>query len=191
VRQNVRRSHKYDLEFRLSSDHGPCYDLLRRTLRAHGTPFHGRRFFRLLQLHLGERIRFSEVRHDDRVVAAGVVVRFKKTIITPYIGSLHASRAMRTNYCQYWGLVEHCIEEGITRFEMGRSPRETTHSRFKLKWGCREVPIYYNYRMVSPAKPYRSVSRPTATQRMATEVWKRLPLAATTAIGPRLFRYIP
>ena len=33
VRQNIRKSRRNELEFRLSESHGPCYDLLRRTLR--------------------------------------------------------------------------------------------------------------------------------------------------------------
>ena len=191
VRQNVRKSRTHDLRFRLSQDHRPCYDLLRRTLRAHGTPFHDKRFFRLLEKHCRRRVRYSEVWQGQRIVAGGVTIRYKQTMITPYIGSLAGSRALRPNYHQYWGLIEHCDAEGIRRFEMGRSPRGSTHSSFKKKWGCDEMPLFHNYRVVSSSRGYRSVSRPSATHRMATKIWKRLPLALTTLLGPRLFRYIP
>jgi len=191
VRQNIRKSRKQDLRFRLSTDHGPCFQLLRRTLRAHGTPFHGARFFELLEKHLGDRVRYSEVRHQDRLVAGGIVVRFKRSIITPYIGSLAESRALRSNYFQYWKIVEHCAAEGVNEFQMGRSPRGSTHARFKAKWGCEERQAYYNYLVVNPRKSYRAVSRPSPLYVLATRVWQRLPLSLTTAIGPRLFRYIP
>jgi len=191
VRQNVRRSRAQALEFRVVADFEACYGLLRRTLRAHGTPFHGRRFFELLTERLGERVGFSEVRDAGRLVAAGVVIRDRQTIITPYIGSLARSRSGRANYAQYWGLIEHFAARGVRRFDMGRSPRGSTHARFKLKWGCAELPVYYNYAVVRPGGRYRSVSRPSALNLLAVRVWRRLPLAVTSALGPRLFRYIP
>jgi hypothetical protein len=129
--------------------------------------------------------------HGDRLVAGGVVIRDKESIITPYIGSLARFRALRPNYLQYWGLVEHCATEGLSRFDMGRSPRGSTHAQFKTKWGCREVPVSYSYLVIDPRKRYRSVSRPTAVQRWATRVWTRLPLVVTTTIGPKLYRHIP
>lgn len=191
VRQNIRKSRGNDLEFRLTGDYRPCYGLLRRTLRAHGTPFHGERFFRLLTKHLGPHVRYSEVWHRGDLLAGGVVIRHKQTIITPYIGSLAGSRALRSNYFQYWGLIERCTEDGVRCFDMGRSPRGSTHARFKMKWGCDEAQAFYNYRVIDPRKRYRSVSRPSGMQRLATRVWRRLPLAVTTAVGPRLFRFIP
>ena len=163
----------------------------RKSLRAHGTPFHGRAFFELLNRYLGERVRYAEVWHDDDLLAGGVFIRYKQTIITPYIGSLPRSRSLRSNYLQYWGIIENCPAEQVSCFDMGRSPRGSTHARFKQKWGCDELQTYYNYLLVNQRKRYRSVSRPSAVQRLAATIWKRLPLALTTALGPRLFRYIP
>ena len=51
--------------------------------------------------------------------------------------------------------------------------------------------MFYGYRVTRPGKGYQAVSRPGAVYRLATRVWKHLPLAVTTAVGPRLFRYIP
>jgi FemAB-related protein (PEP-CTERM system-associated) len=191
VRQNVRKSRTHHLAFRLSAEHRPCYDLLRRTLRRHGTPFHDERFFRLLRARFADRVRFAEVWREDRLLAGGVVIRFQQTLSTPYIGSLFDYRALRANYFQYWGLIEHGAEVGIRRFEMGRSPRGSTHDRFKRKWGCHEVPLFYNYHVFNARKGYRSVSQPSRLQRVATRMWRHLPLAVTTLLGPRLCRYIP
>jgi FemAB-related protein (PEP-CTERM system-associated) len=191
VRQNIRKSRKHDLRFTVTSEYGPCYGLLCETLRAHGTPFHGERFFRKLVEHLGDRVQFAEVRQADQLVAAGVIVSFRDAILTPYIGSLARFRHTRANYCQYWGIVEWCCGKGIERFELGRSPKGSTHVQFKRKWGAEEVPVYYNYRVINPRKGYQSVSDPSRTQLLATGVWKRLPLALTRLIGPAVFRYIP
>jgi predicted N-acyltransferase len=192
VRQNVRKSQAADLEFRMVSDWAATYGLLCRTLRAHGTPFHGERFFRRVFARLGRSTRFSEVWHSGELVAAGIAIQYKDSMITPYIGSLERSRELRANYRQYWGLIEeHCFVQGIRRFEMGRSPRGSTHAQFKQKWGAEERQMYYNYLVIDPRRGYRSVSRPSAVQRLATQVWRRLPLFVTRTLGPRLFRNIP
>ncbi len=191
VRQNIRRARKSDLEFRMSSDHRPCFALLRRTLRAHGTPFHGEALFKLLRRHFAAETSFSEVWHGDELMAAGVVMRFGDSVITPYIGSLKQHGHLRANYLQYWGIIEYCLEHGVRRFELGRSPRGSTHIRFKRKWGAEDVPVSYNYLVVNPRKSYRNVTTLPPLYRLATETWKRLPLAVTSLLGPRLARYVP
>lgn len=191
VRQNIRRARKSGLEFKISSDHRPCHALLRRTLRAHGTPFHGEPMFKLLRKHFAEEISFSEVWRQGELLAAGAVMQFGESVITPYIGSLKEHGRLRANYSQYWGIIEHCLEHGVRCFEFGRSPKDSTHIRFKRKWGAEDVAVSYNYLVVNPRKSYRNVATLPPVYRLATDVWKRLPLPVTSWIGPRLARYIP
>ncbi len=191
VRRNIRKSLRHDLSFSITPDYHSCYEVLTRTLRHHGTPFHGRHFFTLLQKYFGNKVSFSEVRHNGTVVAGGIIIRFRDGIITPYIGSLKEYRHQGSNYCQYWGIIGHCMEEKIRRFEFGRSPKGSTHVQFKKKWGTEECQVMYNYLVLNPAREYRSVSRPARIFLLATGLWRRLPLFFTNALGPRLFRYIP
>ncbi len=76
-----------------------------------------------------------------------VLVAFPRvdSLITPYIGSLKQFGHLRANYCQYWGIVEYCLEHGVPRFEFGRSPKGSTHVQFKRKWGAGDVEVVYNY----------------------------------------------
>lgn len=191
VRQNIRRARKSDLVFRTSSDHRPCYGLLRRALRAHGTPFHGESMFKLLRKHFAEETSFSEVWHQGELMAAGIVMNFGKSVITPYIGSLKQHGRLRANYCQYWGIIEHCLEHGAARFELGRSPKGSNHVRFKRKWGAEDIEVSYNYLVINPRKRYRNVTTLPSVYRLATQAWKRLPLAVTSLLGPGLARHIP
>ena len=191
VRQNIRRARKSDLEFRMSTDHRPCFALLRRTLRAHGTPFHPEALLKLLRRHFAEETSFSEVWHRDELMAAGVVMNFGDSVITPYIGSLKQFGHLRANYQQYWGIVEHCLDHGVPRFEFGRSPKGSTHIQFKRKWGATEVEVVYNYLVVNPRKSYKNVATLSPMYQLATNVWKRLPLPVTGLLGPRLARYVP
>lgn len=191
VRQNLRRARKSDLEFRLSSDHRPCYRLLCRTLRALGTPFHGEPMLALLRKHFARETSFSEVWHRGELMAAGVVMNFGDSVSTPYIGNLKQYGRLRANYQQYWGIIQHCLEQGVPRFELGRSPKGSTHIRFKRKWGARDIAVRYNYLVVNPRKRYRNVTNLSPIYRYATQTWKRLPLAFTSTLGPHLARYVP
>ncbi len=191
VRQNIRRAGRSDLELRWSRDHRPCYRLLCRTLRAHGTPFHGEAMFELLREYFPGETSFTEVWHRGELVAGGVIMDFGDSLITPYIGSLKQHGRLRANYCQYWGIAEYCLEHGVPRFELGRSPKGSTHIRFKRKWGAEDVAVRYNYLVVNPKKSYRGVPTLPPVYRLATEAWKRLPLGVTTLLGPRLARHVP
>ncbi len=191
VRQNIRKAQRNGLVFSLTRDYRPVFRLLSETLRDHGTPFHGERFFQLLIKYFNENVLFSQVHHNKRLVAGGIVLRFDDRIITPYIGSLKNYRWFGSNYCQYWGIIKYCHEQGIRHFDMGRSPSNSTHDSFKQKWGATALPAYYNHMVINPDKKYRSVSQPSNYQLWATEVWKRLPLLATRLAGSYLFRHIP
>jgi len=191
VRQNLRKAENNALRFALSDDPANAYGLLCRTLRKHGTPFHGLELFRMMKTRFKSDVQFSEVYDHDRLTAAGVVVRFKDKVSTPYIGSLADGRERGANYCQYWGIITDNLARGIRHFEMGRSPAESTHAQFKEKWGAIPTPMFYNYRVLRPGAVYRTVSRPTLWQRAAVQTWRHLPLAVTRCLGPRLARHIP
>lgn len=191
ARQNIRKAQRNGMVFSLTRDYRPVFRLLSKTLRDHGTPFHGERFFQLLIKYFGENVQFSQVQYKNRLVAGGIVLRQDERIITPYIGSLQKFRRLGSNYCQYWGIIEHCQLSGIKFLELGRSPADSVHDQFKRKWGAATIPVHYNYRVFNPVKTYRSVSHPTRFQLLATKIWQHLPLLATRLIGPHLFRHIP
>ena len=191
VRQNIRKSRKHPFEFSPSVDSLTCYRLLSHTIRDHGTPFHSKNFFQLLKKHFKDDVYFPGVHLNDRLVAGGVAVKFKESISTPYIGSLKQDRRKGTNYCLYWNIINQCFSLNVKQFEFGRSPKGSTHSQFKKKWGAQATPIFYNYQVLNPAKSYGSVTDPSKLFVLATQVWKRLPLFFTRATGNLLFRYIP
>ncbi len=191
VRQNIRKSRKTPFVFSTAADSKPAYRLISRAIRDLGTPFHSRRFFDLLFEHFWADVRFSQVHLDGELVAAGVMVRAGDHLLTPYIGSLKGDRSRGSNYCQYWGIVEHCTSTGIRTFELGRSPNGSTHTRFKKKWGATPVPMFYSHLAISKRRVWTSVAEPTALQIRATEAWKKLPMPVARRIGHRLFRHIP
>lgn len=191
ARQNLRKAEKNNLRFAITADHASCFDLLFQTIRDLGTPFHSKRLFELMVQHLPDHVSFSEVRAGDRLIAGGVVIRFKDSVITPFIGSLKEHRGSGSNYQQYWGIIRYCFEHDVKRFDLGRSRCASTHVAFKEKWGAVRKQAHYNYQITNPRSNYATVGKPSRLQVLGTEVWKRLPLFITRPIGPSLARYIP
>ena len=191
ARQNVRKSERYSLAFSTSRDANETFLLLSTTIRDLGTPFHSRRFFDLLLEHLGQDVQFSQVRLQGRLVAAGIMVRFRDRLATPYIGSLKRYGATSANYCQYWGIIKHCIDSGIRHFDLGRSPRGSSVAKFKRKWGANPVPMPYAHRAFSTRRTYRSVLEPGRLESLVSAAWKQLPLALTRRLGHLASHYIP
>ncbi len=191
VRQNIRKSFESNFRFSSSLSFTNCFNLLEKTFRVHGTPFHNKRFFKLLKKYFKSDILFAEISKEKNIVASGIIFKFKKTVDTPYIGSLKKFKTAGANYFQYHNIIKHCKENGITSFNLGRSPNESSHAKFKLKWGAERVPLNYNYYMINSKKEYKTVGEPSVLFIFATKFWQKLPLIVTKNFGHLFFRYIP
>ena len=79
--------------------------------------------------------------------------------------------------------------EGLSRFNFGRcTPGSATH-RFKSQWGAVDEPLFWYQ-----GRTTRIAGTPSADSakfRLATKLWKRLPLPLANVLGPQLVRYIP
>jgi FemAB-related protein (PEP-CTERM system-associated) len=189
VRQNLRKAMKLDLSTALTSNPIPAYEVVSHAIRDLGTPFHARRFFETVAEALGPDAMFSEVREGDAVVAAGLVIRFRDTLSTPYIGSVRSRGHTRANYLQYWELLRHGIETNARRLEFGRSPRGSTHEQFKRKWGATPVSVYHSYWLRSGVR-YRSLADPPRLFRIAADLYRHTPLFFARRFGHWMARYV-
>jgi len=191
VRQNLRRSKKSDFRFIVEEEPYNCYNLLSRTIRDLGTPFHGLKFFRLLMKYFGDLVCFPMVYLNGKAVAGCVAIKYRDIISTPYIGSLKKFRNLGANYFLYWNLISKSVEWGLNKFEFGRSPNGSNHSQFKLKWGCKQIPLFYNYLNINPHKQYKNVDSPSKLMKLGSNIWKHTPLIITRSTGKYFFRYVP
>ena len=190
VRQNIRRSAKNAYRFESNTDPEIAHAVLARTLRIHGTPFHGKTFFQRIRDRLGDQVSFSCVEKAGKPVAAALVIWDEHSMSTPYIGSLEPDRSEGVGYFQYWELIKEGVRRGKTKFEFGRSPRKSTHASYKKKWGAGEIPLFHNYLLIGSGTRYRTVGNPSKLELTATKLWSHLPLILTRYLGPGLQHHI-
>ena len=82
------------------------------------------------------------------------------------------------------------VVNGFKKFDFGRStPGEGTYN-FKKQWGAKPIQLSWQYQFNgSNRMPELNTKNPK--YKMAIKIWKKLPLAVTIFLGPRIVKNIP
>ena len=99
---------------------GPMFEIYLSTLQGNpwGRQYLNARFFELLAERYRERLCFVVARAAGEIVAGTVNVQKGDALYGRYWGALRPLRHLHFNVCYYAG-IEHCIEQGLRRFEPG------------------------------------------------------------------------
>ncbi len=129
-RKNIRR------ERRQASENGLCFRMIPGNAipDAHWEAFHRfyektflehgnlgllpAPFFRDIGALLGPRVQLAQVLEGDRLVAGALFLRSRTVLYGRYWGCEQELDGVHFEACYYQG-IEHCIQEGIQRFEPG------------------------------------------------------------------------
>jgi len=191
-----RKRLRYNLKRGLTAEWGGpeslsmFYKIFATNMRNLGTPVYPKTFFANQMRHLGEKIRILSLWDGGTPVAASFVTAHLDTLELPWAASLPEARKKEAPMIMYWALIEKAIEEGFRKVDLGRcSPGGGTYE-FKRHWNPVERPLHWYY--WPTADPSQSHSQAgTQNIRLASRVWKRLPLIVANSLGPRLVRSIP
>lgn len=166
------------------------YKIFAANMRNLGTPVYPLEFFEQQIRRLPDNIRIMILRDGSQPVAAGFVTAHRKTLELPWAASLPESRKKEAPTMLYWTLIERAIEQGFRRLDLGRcSPGGGTYE-FKRHWQPLERLLTWYYWTPAGA-PIRTLSSGNSKFKLATAIWKRLPLAVANRLGPKLVRGIP
>jgi len=123
-------------------------------------------------------------------MAGAVAVTFRDTTLVPWASSLREFRHLCPNMLLYWTMLEQATAAGQHTFDFGRSsPGGGTH-QFKLQWGAREAPLFWEYVLLTrDAMPDQGPTNPKFSAMIA--LWQRLPVPIANLIGPSIVRNIP
>ncbi|MCC6641987.1 MAG: GNAT family N-acetyltransferase [Deltaproteobacteria bacterium] len=126
-----------------------------------GRPYLNERFFALLRERLRRRLSFVVARQDGAVVAGAVNVRKGSVLYGRYWGALRPVRHLHFDVC-YYTAVEHCIAQGLERFEPGAG------GEFKQVRGF-DPQLTYSAHFVAEPRLARAIALHLETERHQVE----------------------
>jgi predicted N-acyltransferase len=113
---HMTQRHGGELE---ESDWDLFYEFYLSTIQRHGAiAYLNREFFHLLGRDMADSIVMSTAWHGDRIVAAALNLRGADTLYGRYWGCAADYHSLHFETC-YYAPIEHCIGEGLARFEAG------------------------------------------------------------------------
>jgi FemAB-related protein (PEP-CTERM system-associated) len=186
TRNQVRRGTKEG--FTLHTGHSQMlafFDVFHEHMRDLGSPAHSRRYYDAIVNHLGHCADFLVLRDGQQLAAGALLFWTNGTAMNSHTVALRRFNKRCPNYLIYWKMLEASVARGCTRFDMGRSEAGSSNLQFKSNWGTTELPLYYNYFLVTARTvPYVDPRNPK--YRIAIAAWQKMPLALTRLLGPRL-----
>lgn len=186
TRNQVRRGMKEGFTVHWGQDQLASFlDVFHTHMRDLGSPAHGLRFYSSVLKHLSEQAEFVVVREGEHPVAGALLFKHHGTATNHHTVALRSYNPRCPNYLIYWKMIEASCDQGLKRFDMGRSELVSSVLDFKKNWRPTIVPLVYNYYLRTINQPpYLDHDNPK--YRLPIALWKRLPLPLTRAIGPRL-----
>jgi FemAB-related protein (PEP-CTERM system-associated) len=165
------------------------YEVFSRNMRDLGTPAFGRLLFHAILKEFGPAAELCVVRADNRPVAGALLLHGWGMAEVPSASALREFAPTCVNMLLYHHLLERAVARGHAVFDFGRSTIDSNTYRFKTQWGA--VPHaaawqhYLRHGNAVAARPDNP-----RYQRLI-HWWKRLPVAVTRVLGPRIVRGIP
>jgi len=191
VRNQIRKAERSGLsvEFGGAERLGDFYAIFAARMRELGSPVHAQGFFGAMFQAFGSRARVAVVRQGTTPVGSLIALGFKDTLVVPWASCLRSYATLCPNMLLYWETMRAGCREGFRQLDFGRSTRGSGTYRFKRQWGAEEEPLlWHTIRLNGRRPPVRAgTGRGTA---LLTGSWRRLPLALTRSLGPRLRRYL-
>jgi FemAB-related protein (PEP-CTERM system-associated) len=189
LRSQIRRPQKEGVIVRFGLDQvAPFHAVFAHHMRDLGTPAQPRAFFEALAEAFPDDAWFGCAYLGDQPIAAGCGFRWGGEFEMTWASAMSAWNAMSPNMALYWAFIERAAQEGLSVFNFGRcTPGSGTH-RFKQQWGARDVPLFW-YQHARQAT--KTPSPDDGAYAWGPRLWKKLPVALATALGPRLVRGIP
>ena len=157
------------------------YAVFVQNMRDLGSPVHSKRFFATILEEFGGDARLLLVRSGAQVVAGGVCMVFRDTVLVPWASSLRQWRSRNPSNLLYWEVIRSACEKGLRWLDFGRSSPGGGTYRFKMQWGGRGRALPWQ---VEPSQSASLVDSDNPRYRWMIQAWQRLPVPVTRVIGP-------
>jgi len=154
-----------------------------------GTPVFSKSYFGILREEFPTCSDIITITCDGQAVASVLNFYFRDEVLPFYGGGVRAARTLAANDFMYWEVMRRACERGYRTFDFGRSKVGTGSYAFKRNWGFQPTPLVYQF-CLSPGTAIPDLNPLNPKLRMFIAVWKRLPRAVVTRLGPAIVRGI-
>jgi len=191
VRNQIRKAQRSGLSTAMGGSDllHEFYSVFSENMRDLGSPVHSREFFFQILDRFKTSCTIFLVRRDRKALAGLVALVFNGTMYVPWASSLRKYARLCPNMLLYWGILEHSINQGVSRFDFGRSTRGSGTYHFKRQWGAEEIPLYW-YSIPLSGRQSTNGSLDGRTAVLLGRLWQRLPIRASQVLGPTIRRYL-
>lgn len=191
LRNQIGKGERAGLRARWGAAHvADFHRVLLENLRDLGTPVLGPGFYREALAAYGDDATVLVLDKAGDPAGAMFLVRHAGTLADPWASSLRRHFADAPNMMLYWHAIRHAIAQGLARFDFGRSQPDSGTFRFKVQWGARPVPLFYQY-VLGHARRAPTLADQKHSFDLAIRVWQRLPLPLARVLGPPARRRFP
>lgn len=186
----VRHSLNNELQADNSDNIDVCYDVYAESVRNLGTPVFSKKLFSELKNVFASRCETLVIHNAQDVPVSSVLSFYYKNEVLPYYGGgIHEARALKSNDFMYYQLMCLARNQGIEKFDFGRSKDDSGSYKYKKNWGMNEEKLHYHIALVKSTElPNLSPNNPK--YKFFIETWQRLPLSLSRLIGPYLSKYL-
>ena len=196
VRNQVRKAQKSGLSVQIGGAEllNEFYKPFAVNMRDLGSPVHHPRFFSEIFRVFGDSVRLALISEGKKTVGGLVAFFHKNTAIVPWASCYREYFSKCPNNLLYWETMQYACSRGCARFDFGRSSLNSGTYHFKLQWGA--VPYRLHWRIygdngaVGAGGANNTAQQATESRalRMASAVWKHIPICIANTVGPRVRR---
>jgi len=190
TRYMVRKALKHPYTVQQTRDPRTFEQIYSQNLRRLGTPSFPRKHFSSLLSAFGDKADIREVVLNGKVVASVFSFYFGDRVL-PYYGAADpAFNEFAPSNFMYYDLMRWAGASGYKLFDFGRSKKESGSFEFKAHWGMESRDLPYEIILVRQ-KELPNFSPTNPRYQRAIQMWQRIPLPITRALGPFLIKLVP
>lgn len=185
TRNQVRKAEKnnFQIQFGQKELLDDFYSVISHCWRDLGTPVHSYNFFKNVLNNFGNKASLVIQYDQSKPISAALLFILDDVLSHPFAGTINKYKPSSANNLLYWNIIKYACDNGVRTFDMGRSKYQQGTYKFKKSWGGVAESIYYYYYLKD------NIAMPTldkTSYRIATSMWKHMPLPLANILGPSL-----
>jgi len=191
MRRAIKKAENEGLEVDLEyDDYDYFLQWYERDMRRMGTPSPGKKWYLNLINAFPEYHSIGRIHKEGKNISLFLIRRYAGTVSEVIGNDLPKYRHLNPNQLLEWSLILDGIQKGYHCYDFGRSIKESGSYFFKLGWGAVPIQLHYQFYLPQGGK-IPDISQTSRKRKMFAVLWKCMPLAISSRLGPVIRRIYP